>query len=217
MKEFFEAIQAGDRSRVRALIAERPELLQARRPDGATPILFAKYVGQTAVLQELVSASPSLSAFEAAAVGLLPALERAVTETPSVLQGFSEDGWTALHLACFFGHQPCVTMLLARGADLEATSRNMLKNRPLHAAAGGRHTAVCAELLRHGAHADAQQQGGYTALHSAAQHGNEALVDALLSAGASPRRPDGQGKDAAQHAEDKGHGALAVRLRGGAG
>jgi ankyrin repeat protein len=200
---------------VRALLGERPELLQARRPDGATPILFAKYVGQTAVLDELVSASPGLSAFEAAAVGLLPALERAVTEDTRALHAFSDDGWTALHLACFFGQQACVTWLLARGADLETTSQNMLKNRPLHAAAGGRHTLVCAELLRQGAHADAQQQGGYTALHSAAQHGNEALVDVLLSAGASPRLADGQGKDAVQHAEEKGHRALAERLRGG--
>lgn len=72
MKELFEAIQAGDRSRVRALLADRPELLQARRADGATPILFAKYVGQTAALDELVSASPGLSAFEAAAVGRAP-------------------------------------------------------------------------------------------------------------------------------------------------
>ena len=173
---------------------------------------------------------------------MLPALERAVTEDPKVLHAFSDDGWTALHLACFFGHQACVTWLLARGADREATSQNMLKNRPLHAAAGGRHTSVCAELLRQGAvtmirsqarssaarprsgagalprgdePADAQQQGGYTALHSAAQHGNEALVEVLLSAGASPSLADGQGKDAAQHAEDKGHRVLSERLRGG--
>jgi uncharacterized protein len=214
VKELFEAIQAGDRSRVRELLADRPGLLQARRPDGATPILFAKYVGQTAVLDELVSASTGLSAFEAAAVGALPALERAVTEDPRLLHTFSDDGWTALHLACFFGHQACVTWLLARGADLEATSQNMLKNRALHAAAAGRHTSVCAELLRQGADANAQQQGGYSALHSAAQHGNAALVDVLLSAGASPSLADGQGKDAARHADERGHRVLAQRLRG---
>jgi uncharacterized protein len=215
MKELFEAIQAGDRNRVRELVAGRPELFGARRPDGATPVLFAKYVGQTDVLDELVSASPGLSAFEAAAVGALPSLERAVTEEPGVLRSFSEDGWSALHLACFFGNQPCVRWLLEHGADMEVTSKNMLKNRPLHAAAGGRHTAVCIELLRNGADADAQQHGGYTALHSAALHGNEMLVDALLSAGASPSLADGQGKTAAQHAEAKGHHALAQRLRGG--
>jgi len=217
MKELFEAIQAGDRARVRALVAGKPELFRAQRPDGATPILFARYVGQTALLDDLVSASPGLSAFEAAAVGALPALERAVAENPSALRTFSEDGWSALHLACFFGNQACVGWLLAHGADVEVTSKNMLKNRPLHAAAGGRHTAVCAELLRHGADANAQQHGGYTALHSAAQHGNEELVQALLLAGASTSLSDDQGKTAAQHAEEKGHRGLAARLRGGTG
>jgi Ankyrin repeats (3 copies)/Ankyrin repeats (many copies) len=212
MREFFEAIQAGDRNRVRELIAGRPELLRALRPDGATPVLFAKYIGQIPVLDELVSLSPGLSVFEAAAVGVLPPLERAVTEDPEALHNFSGDGWSALHLACFFGHQAAVSFLLARGANLEVKSKNMLNNRPLHAAASGRHTAVCVELLRRGANADAQQHGGYTALHSAAQHGNEALVDVLLAAGASLSLADGQGRNAAQHAEEKGHRALAERL-----
>jgi uncharacterized protein len=213
MNELFEAIQAGDVKGVRALLVERPALLQARQPDGATPILFAKYVNQSAVLDELVLASGRLSAFEAAALGSLPALERALADDPTLLQSFSDDGWTVLHLACFFGQETCVRWLLARGADPDATSRNALRNRPLHAAAAGRHNAVCAELLRRGAHTDAQQKGGYTALHSAAQHGDAVLVEMLLSAGASPGLADGQGKDAAQHAEDKGHRGLSDRLR----
>jgi ankyrin repeat protein len=213
MQELFAAIQGGDRERVRSLLAERPDALLAMNPDGATPVLYAKYLGQAEVLEEIVAAMPALSAFEAAAVGLLPALERAIGEAPESLRAWSADGWTALHLACFFGHLGCAQWLVQQGSDVQAQSRNAPQNRPLHAAAAARRADLCEFLLSQGADPDARQRGGYTALHSAAQHGDEALVKALLDAGASPRVADDSGKDAAQYAEDGGHPALAARLR----
>jgi uncharacterized protein len=213
MEEFFAAIQGGDRQRVRALLAERPDALLARSPDGATPVLYAKYMGQREVLEELLAAAPALDAFEAAAVGLLPALERALQQAPASVHAWSADGWTALHLACFFGHLGCAQWLVQHGADVRAQSRNALQNRPLHAAAAARRADICAFLLAQGADPDARQKGGYTALHSAAQHGDEALVTALLDAGASPRVADDNGKNAAQYAEENGHPQLAARLR----
>ncbi len=115
MEEFFAAIQGGDRQRVRALLAERPDALLARSPDGATPVPYAKYMGQREVLEELLAAAPALDAFEAAAVGLLPALERALHQAPASLHAWSADGWTALHLACFFGHLGCAQWLVQQG------------------------------------------------------------------------------------------------------
>jgi ankyrin repeat protein len=210
--ELFEAIRGGQRERVRSLVLASPEVLRQTH-DGATPVLFAAYVGQKEALEELLALAPGLSPFEAAAVGSLPALEMALRAEPAVVGKVSDDGWTLLHLAAFFGRFDCVHAVLAHGGDPKATSANALGNRPLHAAAAGNHTEVCALLLAHGAEPDARQRGGYTALHAAAQHGNEALVDALLSAGAAPGLTDGQGKDAASYAEAGGHAALASRLR----
>ncbi len=213
MEELFAAIQGGDRLTVRRLLAARPEGISARRSDGATPILFAKYTGQAAVLEELLAAAPALSAFEAAAVGSLSALERACQLAPEALREWSEDGWTALHLACFFGQLESATWLVQRGSDVRAVSRNPLQNQPLHAAAASRDAAICAFLLSVGADADARQKGGYTALHSAALHGNLELVEALLAAGASVEVADDSGKDAAQYASENGHPGVAARLR----
>jgi len=212
MEDLFEAIKSGQRERVRALVQSSPGALQ-RRHAGATPVLFAAYLGEKGVLEELLALAPNLTAFEAAAVGALPALEFAMGTSPAAVAEYSEDGWTLLHLAAFFGQQACVESIFKHGGDVKAISRNGLRNRPLHAAAARNHPDVCRVLLGHGSEPDARQHGGYTALHSAAQHGNEALVEALLTAGATPGLVDDQGKDAARHAEDNGHAGLAARLR----
>jgi ankyrin repeat protein len=60
---------------------------------------------------------------------------------------------------------------------------------------------------------DARQQAGYTALHAAARHGDEELVDLLLAHGADPSLRSDDGKDAAAHARDQGHDRLADRLQ----
>jgi uncharacterized protein len=211
--DLYEAIQRGDSATVRSLVQAAPELLRQPRPDGVTPVLFAAYTGQPDALDALLASGVALSAFEAAAVGSLPPLEAAVRETPGVVAEYSADGWTALHLASFFGRLACVEWLLGHGSDVNATSRNAAANRPLHSAVAGRHGALAALLLARGAEPDAKQHGGYTALHSAAQHGDTALVDALLVYGASASLRDEAGKDAAQYAEEKGHPALAARLR----
>jgi uncharacterized protein len=216
MQELFEAIKSGQRELVRSLVQAAPQRLRALHA-GATPVLFATYLGQEAVLQELLALSPALSAHEAAAVGSLPQLKAALKANPGLLNTYSEDGWTVLHLAAFFGQRACVEHLLEEGGDVKATSHNGLRNRPLHAAAARNHTDVCRVLLAHGSEPDATQHGGYTALHSAAQHGNEALVDALLAAGATAGLLDDQGKVAWQYAEEKGHASLAARLRAAAG
>jgi uncharacterized protein len=212
MEELFEAIKSGDRERIRRLVKRSPEVLLERH-HGATPVLFASYVGQEGALEELLALAPVLSPHEAAAVGSLPALEAALGHKPGAVGEMSEDGWTVLHLAAFFGRRACVECVLKQGGDPNATSASALRNRPLHAAAAGNHTDVCVVLLAHGSEPDARQHGGYTALHSAAQHGNEVLVEALLAHGALPGLTDEQGKDAAQYAEDGGHAALAARLR----
>ncbi len=212
MEELFEAIKSGHRERIRELVQRSPEVLLERH-QGATPVLFASYVGQAGALEELLALGPVLSAYEAAAVGSLPALEAALLQRPAAVAELSEDGWTVLHLAAFFGRGACVEYVLKHGGDLNATSANALRNRPLHAAAAGNHTDVCVVLLAHGSEPDARQHGGYTALHSAARHGNEVLVEALLAHGAAPGLTDEQGKDAARYAEDGGHAALVARLR----
>jgi ankyrin repeat protein len=60
---------------------------------------------------------------------------------------------------------------------------------------------------------NAKQQAGWTALHAAAQHGDQAMVELLLKYGANPTAKNDDGRTADDLAEEKGHADLAERLR----
>ena len=54
----------------------------------------------------------------------------------------------------------------------------------MHSAAAARHFPIVTILLAHGASPNVNQQGGWTPLHSAAQHGDRAMAELLLKHGA---------------------------------
>lgn len=145
---------------------------------------MACYRRQEQVLKLLLQAAPRLTIFEAAAAGQVEQLEAHLKSRPATIDSRSFDGWTALHLAAFFGREAAVAELLRRGANFEAWSDNALNNQPLHAAAAGGHVEVCRMLIEAGADVNTRQHGGYSPLHSAAHEGNGALVELLLDAGA---------------------------------
>jgi ankyrin repeat protein len=130
---------------------------------------------------------------------------------PLAANAFSEDGFTALHFAAFLGGAEAARVLIDAGADVAAVAQNAMEVQPLNSAAAGR-TEVVALLLDAGAPVDAQQHGGYTALHEAALNGNDALVDVLLAHGADVGLTDDERRTAADHAERNGHTDLAARL-----
>jgi len=116
-------------------------------------------------------------------------------EDPALLESHSADGWTPLHLAAFFGHKELAEALLKQGVQVDSRSTNTMKNTPLHAAAAGRQVELMKLLLEHGANPDATQEGGWTALHAAAQNGDRAMIEVLLAhqAGLNVRAGNNQG------------------------
>jgi len=151
--------------------------------------------------------------FEAAALGRPDRLRERMVDDPGTVLAFSPDGFTALHLAAFFGKAEVARILIDAGARVDAYTTNPLANQPLHAAAAGRHIEVCRLLLAAGAHVDATQHGGYTPLHEAAQHGDVEMVELFLSAGADPTVAVSDGGTSADLAEAAGHHDVAKRLR----
>src|SRR5437016_3080782 len=69
-------------------------------------------------------------------------------------------------------------------------------------------------LMKHGANVNERQSGNWTALHSAAQHGDVAIVMELLRHGADRSALNAEGKDAARIAREAGHDELAAMLEG---
>ena len=135
-------------------------------------------------VESLVASDPTLAIFAAAMTGDLTKLEALLTGNRSLVTAVSPDGWTALHLAAFFGQEGAARALLNKGASTKTRSTNPMNNLPIHAAAAGKHTAIVKLLLEHGTPANAQQQVGWTALHAAAQHGDVDMAQVLVLNGA---------------------------------
>ena len=186
--DFFHAIRGGNFEKVRSLLAEAPDLLLARNDGGAGPFIAAKYSRQEAIaswlLGQLSQRGFELDIFGACVAGDSARVASLLAADSTLAVGYSQDGWTPLHLAAFFGQPRIAAMLLEAGASVDAQSRNPLQNQPIHAAAASRKADVVAILLEHGADVNARQHGGWTALHAASQNGDGNLVRLLVTHGA---------------------------------
>jgi ankyrin repeat protein len=211
--EFMAAVAAGDAEEVARRLAANPALASARGDDGVSAVLLARYRFDRPMMDVLLAADPGLDIFEAAALGRLDRLKERLSTAPDSVFAFSPDGFTALHLAAFFGKAEAVRLLLDAGAKVATYTRNAFANQPLHAAAAGRHIEICRMLLAAGADVNATQHGGYMPLHEAAQYGDDEMVELFLSAGGDPTVAVADGGLPADLAEAAGHHDVANRLR----
>lgn len=175
--------------------------------------MLSLYQRQLRVADAIANRRRQLTLFEAAAIGDTAAM-RGHLAVAGVVDAVADDGFTALHLACFFDRDEVARLLLDSGADPNVTAVNGSDLRPLHSAVAARATGLVAVLLAAGADPNPRQKGGYTPLHAAALHGDQALVDLLLTAGAAPGIVDDEGKSAPDHARGAGHTLLAHKLEG---
>jgi ankyrin repeat protein len=211
-QQLFEAIRAGDASRVNELLEAAPSLAGARAPDGASAVLTAIYYGHPEMVRLFEDRGVALNLFEAVAAGRRERVAALVDDAPHAIHEYSDDGYPALGLAVFFGHDDIAGMLMESGADVNAVSRNSQQVTALHAAAARHNTRLVGDLLARGAEPDASQAGGITALHEAAFHGDREIVELLLGYGADPRSKTAEGKTASDMATERGHAELGAQL-----
>ncbi len=218
-KTIFDAITSGDAGRVKRFLSRDPEALGDRDEDGLSPVLRALYAGKPDIVELLRLRQPELDVFEAAALGEADTLRRLVGRSKRRAGAFSHDGFTPLHLASYFGHAEAAKLLLEKGADVHARSKNRLlfSIMPLHSAAASRQTELAELLLDHGANPNATQDGGWTALHAAAANGNAELVRLLLARGANPRQQSDDRTPPIEFAIEAGHREVVEVLQRGVG
>ena len=209
----FEAIRAGNLDLLRDILEQDPTNAAQRDANGMSALMLARYRSNDEILELLLKAAPPFDVFEAAAFGHADKLLDLLRDDASLALAYSPDGFTALHLAAYFGYADAVDLLLTHGADARATSRNPMLLTALHSAAAAQRHAIASTLLEHGADPDAIQAGGFTPLHSAAHQGDTVLVDVLLGRGANAHIISDDGRDAAAMAAEKNHSALAARLQ----
>ena len=207
----FELIAAGDEDALAEALETDPGLAEERNADGLSAVLYALYNGKAELVEPLLDANPPLDVFDSAAVGRTRGLEELLDAEPALATSWSPDGFTALHLAAFFGQPDAARILLERGAEVNVVARNAsIHVTPLHSAAAGSHAEIVKLLLEHGADPNAAQDGGFTPLHSAAQNDDRESVEALLEAGADPSLASDEGKTPADLAGEATRDLVAV-------
>ena len=155
-----EAVSAGDAAEVERLLEADPALASARGADGVSAILQARYHGHAWMAERLADSVAELSLFEAAALGRAGRVDEMVRADPETVRSTAADGFTALHLAAFFGQLEATAVLLEHGAAPDVVAANPSRVQPLHSAAAGGHAAIVGLLLERGADPNARQHGG---------------------------------------------------------
>jgi uncharacterized protein len=145
-----------------------------------SPIMQALYEGRRDDAAAM-AANVTIDQFEAAALGDVKRLREVLADDGAHVDRHSDDGFTALHFAAFFGTAEAAAVLIDAGADVSSVAANEMKVQPLHSAAASRSTSTSRLLLEAGAAPDAQQKDGYTPLHEAALHADVELKARLTS------------------------------------
>jgi ankyrin repeat protein len=215
VEELAEAIRVEDVAAVERLLAADPGLASGRDRDGLTPVILARYWSKPGIVERLLAIrGDDLDVFEATVAGRADLVRADLARDPALAGAWTQDGYTALHYAAFFGGADAAEALIGAGADLEAVSRNRMGVRPLNSAAAGGHGDVSRLLVERGADVNAAQEQGFTPLHAAAQNGDADLVAVFLAAGADKDARLDDGRTAADVALEAGHEALAELLGG---
>ena len=84
--------------------------------------LLALYQGDVESARELLGADAELDVFDAAAFGRVERLRALLAEDPTLARAFSDDGFTALHLAVYGEQEEAARVLIDAGADVDAYS-----------------------------------------------------------------------------------------------
>lgn len=201
------------------VFAGAAEDVNARRPDGSTPLQWAAFAGDVAEAKRLIAAGADVQATNNYGISaMLLAADIASTELIQLLlkhgadaKAANADGETALHLVTRAGNIEAATLLLKAGAQVDAREQ-LGEQTPLMWAVVRRHPAMVKFLLEHGADVNARSairdyqrvataesraksldRGGFTPLMYAARENCRECADILIEHGADVNMPDPAG------------------------
>lgn len=190
MSALHYAAEMGD-DRSIELIVGKGANINAKSKAG-TPLIIAARKGCLATVKLLVSLGAKTSTAHAEDTPLvfaarvdnvaLAELLLDLGADPNETAGYS--GPTALHLAAQAGHTRIVDILVSRGVDINVRTISSKKT-PLHVAVAAKRHAVVKLLGLKGCDLEAEDADSMTPLQLAVIGGDFALVDALVSLGAS--------------------------------
>jgi len=162
------AAKAGDAARIEALLAQNPELVNAKGPGlGATALHWAAIYGRKEAVAVLLRHGSDVNAVE------------------------GHNG-TTMHWAAHSDDAEVIQWLLDNGANIDHA--NQMGRTPLHVAARRGCQNVVKTLIERGANIHATIKNGGTALHVAARNGHKDVIELLIAAGVSKTAKNKQAK-----------------------
>src|SRR5688572_429866 len=218
----FTAIRSQDIPTIERLLKTEPTLASAKDGRGQSAVMAALFSttgesfappSRNASLQVLLKHEPTLSFFESCATGSLDDVREALARDPALSRSWHPIGLSALHFAAFSGDVSVTTLLLDKGADVDARARNRFFNTPLQVALLPGNEATARVLLERGADPLVRAGRGFAPIHDAALLGRRDLVDLLLDKGADINARANDGRNAITEALRGGHLELADYLR----
>ncbi|MCX2583896.1 ankyrin repeat domain-containing protein [Pedobacter sp. MR22-3] len=208
-----EQITLGNFQAVKDILIENPALANTNTSHQISPLLLACYYKKQQIVDLIVEFTADLNLFEACAAGKFDTATLLVFQNPEHINTLSDDGFTPLGLACYFGHEDLARFLILKGADVNIPSKNGFNVFPIHSAVASNHVNLTKLLLDAGAYPNVCQKAGLAPLHTAAQLGNIALIILLLEHGAEVGLRMEGGKLPADLAAEKGFHEIAEILR----
>jgi ankyrin repeat protein len=205
-------IANADMDSLDAMLAADPALAKNLTSQNVSPLMLSCYYKKPEITALLLKYVEDITLFEAAAAGRFDVVANLIYANPELINLYAKDGFTALGLACYFGHYEIARYLVLKGADVNLPSNNGFRVYPLHSAAAGDYTQIARMLIENNAQVNVKQQAGATALHSAAQNGNIDLLILLLEHGADVSIRMEGGKLPADLAREKGFVEIAEAL-----
>lgn len=206
-------IENGQLDEIISLLQSQPQLATQLTSHQISPLLLACYYQKPDVAKAILEFVPELNLFEACAVGKFDEVTFLILKNPKLINSFSEDGFTPLGLACYFGHDEIARFLVLKGAEINVPSNNGFNVFPIHSAVAKNHYNIAKMLLNNGAYPNVCQKSGVAPLHSAAQLGNIEMIILLLEHGAEVTLRMEGGKLPADLAAEKGFHEIADILR----
>lgn len=199
-----EFIEAGNASKLIALLEVQPHFATHKTKHNVSPIMLSAYYNKIEISEILFKYAPSISLYEAIALGKLDFISNALNLNPELINDYSEDGYSPLYLASYFGNEEITHLLLLRDADPNIPSKNEYQIFPLHTAVSKNFTMIAKMLIEGGADCNIVQVHGNTPLHLAAKNGNIDLLIVLLESGANVKVRNSEGKSPADLALENG-------------
>ncbi|SFH46573.1 ankyrin repeat domain-containing protein [Pedobacter insulae] len=206
-------IEENKLAEITELLSKQPALAIAATSHHISPLLLAAYYQRPDIANAIAEFVPELTIFEACALGKFEETTLLIFKNPTSINSYSEDGFTPLGLACYFGHEEIARFLVLKGAEVNVPSKNGFNVFPIHSAVAANNINITRILFDAGAYPNVCQKSGMAPLHSAAQLGNIELIILLLEHGADVNLRMEGGKLPADLAAEKGFEEIAEILR----